>query len=508
MNRIILPLLIILLSFNAFAGVNLKNGNFYVSYTDIQIKDSNWMSLEMTRTYNSKSVYYGSLGFGWGHLFDTYLVVSPDNSIAIRNHGSGGTYYFESELTNEETIQTTIEHIINAAKDAGRVTTPEDEVKLVNKLKINMAARFSEFEKYRKLGKIDTLDHNTGLTYYSLGCGCIGEVKPGYSYIVSTDDGYIYYDYKLNRINSFNKLGKLTGIQSIDNPDYSMTITYSSKKNIDKVTSYTGDWLEFKYDTLNRIVEIGSNKDDKTAKYWYDGVKMKLSKDIYSNYKKYEYDKAYNMTRIVVNPVRVKGYPEEARYMSYESGTYFISRIVELDSTFTTYEYLSVSDDEYGTNEKSYSKDSTLLNDYTEWWFIKPNDHGNRWTYKKIYVINGDSLVKEYHEVSKKPLIVINSDGQYDFIYDPTGLLISAENPFGDIMMVSYDDKKDINVVSFKGNDFILQKSDTGYSAIVLPNNVQVDLPLNDIEAPEYGMFSNDLNEIKKLFELSDFYIL
>ncbi len=36
-----------------YAGVNLKNGNFYISYTDIVVPGTG-KTLDMTRTYNSK----------------------------------------------------------------------------------------------------------------------------------------------------------------------------------------------------------------------------------------------------------------------------------------------------------------------------------------------------------------------------------------------------------------------------------------------------------------------
>ena len=49
----------------ALAGVNLKNGNFYISYTDIVVPGGG-KKLEITRTYNSKSTEVGWFGFGWG----------------------------------------------------------------------------------------------------------------------------------------------------------------------------------------------------------------------------------------------------------------------------------------------------------------------------------------------------------------------------------------------------------------------------------------------------------
>ena len=53
----------------ATAGVNIKNGNFYISYTDHDLAKFN--GFELMRTYNSKSVEKGLFGFGWGSEIET-----------------------------------------------------------------------------------------------------------------------------------------------------------------------------------------------------------------------------------------------------------------------------------------------------------------------------------------------------------------------------------------------------------------------------------------------------
>ena len=63
MRAMKLLLLLLLIPSMAFAGVNLKNGNFYISYTDI-IVPGGGMDLEITRTNNSKSTEKGWFGFG------------------------------------------------------------------------------------------------------------------------------------------------------------------------------------------------------------------------------------------------------------------------------------------------------------------------------------------------------------------------------------------------------------------------------------------------------------
>ncbi len=80
-------------SVSAFGGVNLKNGNFYISYTDMVVHGVG-PKLEMTRTYNSKSTSVGWFGFGWGNVFETKLVPSADGCVVVHEHGAGGKTRF------------------------------------------------------------------------------------------------------------------------------------------------------------------------------------------------------------------------------------------------------------------------------------------------------------------------------------------------------------------------------------------------------------------------------
>ena len=85
---------------SAVAGVNLKNGNFYISYTDIVIGAAKF-KIEITRTYNSKSTGMGLFGFGWGSDYETALQLGSDGRITIREHGQGGKTFFERAGFNE-----------------------------------------------------------------------------------------------------------------------------------------------------------------------------------------------------------------------------------------------------------------------------------------------------------------------------------------------------------------------------------------------------------------------
>jgi len=68
-------------AFSVFAGdpVNLVNGNLYHNERDIAIKGRGGFPIVFERAYNSREAKDGSLGFGWTHSFNHYLLFSSDN---------------------------------------------------------------------------------------------------------------------------------------------------------------------------------------------------------------------------------------------------------------------------------------------------------------------------------------------------------------------------------------------------------------------------------------------
>ncbi|MBT5715779.1 MAG: hypothetical protein HOI70_02590, partial [Opitutae bacterium] len=86
-------LLVLILPLSAIAGVSLKNGNFYISYTDILVPGGGH-DLKTVRTYNSRATEIGWFGFGWGSDYETYITVSADGSVVVHENGSGALTRF------------------------------------------------------------------------------------------------------------------------------------------------------------------------------------------------------------------------------------------------------------------------------------------------------------------------------------------------------------------------------------------------------------------------------
>ena len=78
------------------AGVNPKNGNFYIACAAIFL-ENNGHELGIARTYNSKSTVSGWFGYGWGSSYETRLIVMPDGSAVVRENGSGRSMFYRTK---------------------------------------------------------------------------------------------------------------------------------------------------------------------------------------------------------------------------------------------------------------------------------------------------------------------------------------------------------------------------------------------------------------------------
>ena len=59
-------------------NISIKNGNFFIGYTDIVYPGG--FEPKIDRTYNSKTPFKGIFGNGWGNEYEAFVTVSADGS--------------------------------------------------------------------------------------------------------------------------------------------------------------------------------------------------------------------------------------------------------------------------------------------------------------------------------------------------------------------------------------------------------------------------------------------
>lgn len=75
-------------SFYVVKGVNIRNGNFSVTYKTSQ-DDNDPSGIPFDRVYNSRSEQQGSYGLGWGTAMDNAIVFLADGHLGIQENGAG-----------------------------------------------------------------------------------------------------------------------------------------------------------------------------------------------------------------------------------------------------------------------------------------------------------------------------------------------------------------------------------------------------------------------------------
>jgi YD repeat-containing protein len=461
----------------AHAGVNLKNGNFYISYTDIVVPGGG-KKLEITRTYNSKSTTVGWFGFGWGSEFETRLEVSADGSVIVHEHGSGSKTRF--------TPKTSIDPVAASTK-------------IVNEMKKKTALNEkAASDLVKKLSNNADLRHT-----YARHFGVEASIAPGsvlYSLDRSPQELHISKDgfkrvHNDGRQDLFNQQGKLTKIT--DKAGYFIGFTYKDG-NLDSIKDSQAKQIFFSWYPGGLVKEVWSAGDKKAA-YKYQSTDLVSSKDVGGNTYEFVYDKSHNLNEI-------KYSDKTSLKVTYDPKTFFVTQVLDRNGEDSKYQYGADPqrpDDHYWTIVTKPGFDGKpVANRYEYEIKIKPD--GSRYTYRILTDINGiktetiyadnslpikiargnhvtnfeynanglltkksstkgDFVNIEYHPNVGKIKKVVNNDGTTEFEYDPRGNLTKAWNNQGKTVLLIYDTKGKISkmvdkeanqnrVLSFKYN--------------------------------------------------------
>lgn len=417
----LLVFILALASLGAQAGVNLKNGNFYISYTDIVVPGGG-KKLEITRTYNSKSTNVGWFGFGWGNLYETKLTPSPDGCVVVREHGSGGKTRFCPKNAVDPVAASN--KIIEAMRKKSPLTGSAAK-SLLERLKNNADLRHAYAKNF---GIKSDIAAGTQLFSNQRGIQSIKVTKEGYQR--KSNDGKVEY---------FDKVGNLTKIK--DKNGYYVEFVYK-KKQLYSIKDSQAKQIFLSWNSSGFISSLWSS-GEKKAVFKYDGQNLVYSKDVAGNHYQFAYDKNHNLTKVVYNPIRVKGSKEDAMVMTYEPKTFFISEIKDRNGESVKYKYDSNKknpDDHYWTLVTKKGFDGKPVTNRYEY-EIKTKPDGQRYTYRILTKINGIKTETIYSECCGLPLKIARGKHVTNFEYNDKGLLTKKNSTKGDFVNIEYDKK-------------------------------------------------------------------
>lgn len=410
--RSLLIVLMLFVSQVAFGGVNLKNGNWYIAYSDI-IVPGGGNDLEVVRTYNSRSTEIGWFGLGWGSDYETFLRSSADGSVLIHENGAGAITRFtpKQQVNPKEAAQ----KIIEAMRKRSPVNN-DVAAKLLKKLVNDQELRQAYARKFDVQAKI-----SAGTVLYSN--------ERGLQEVHKTKDGYkrVYNDGKTE---FFNDKGKLVQIK--DKNGYKIDFNYSKEGNLESIKDSQAKQLFFSWFSNGRVKHIWSAGDKKTA-YKYEGTNLKESTDIEGNLYKYSYDQNYNMTEIA--------YADNTKMqIKYTTKTKFVKEIVDRNGNSTKYEYgEDAANPEYHYWTYVTKKSITgkpVKNKYE--YEIKSRPDGSLYTYRIYTEINNIKTETIYSECCSLPLKITRGKHVTTFEYNKKGLLTKKTSTKGEYVELEY----------------------------------------------------------------------
>jgi len=404
--------LIALMMIPAYAGVNLKNGNFYISYTDIVVPGGG-KKLEITRTYNSKSTEVGWFGFGWGSDFETKLEVSADGSIVVHEHGAGGRSRFVPKSPVD--AEAASKKIVDAMRKRTSITDQAAN-QLIARLKTNAELRHTYAVNFKVESNVAA-----GTVLYATDRGSmeLHVLKDGYKR--SFGDG---------RSEMFDKNGRLTKV--MDKSGYGINFEYKNN-SLFSIKDSQAKQIFFSWYANGRVKELWS-AGDKKAEYKYNGDDLASSKDVGGNLYEYTYDKSHNLSDIK--------YDDKSKMqIRYEPKTLFVSEIIDRGGDSTKYEYGAnpkKADDHYWTFVTKKGFDGKPVKNKYEY-EIKSKPDGAKYTYRILTEINSIKTETIYSECCSLPLKIARGKHVTNFEYNEKGLLTKKSSTKGDFVNIDYD---------------------------------------------------------------------
>lgn len=403
-------------------GVNLKNGNFYISYTDAEAP-----GLEIQRTYNSKSTHEGMFGYGWGWHYETHLYPLGDGSVVVREHGGGGQTRFEPAFPDPEARARALDQIVAARVEQGALRSPEARADFRTEIRESTEKRFHWWTRLVASGDLAPYDPPVGTRWAGS--------ERGFQRIERTEAGYRRTS--SDKTEDFDAAGRLV---RITDDDGTRTLGYDEEGRLAWIESARGARAEFTLDAdgrIARIVMTDGDGDSGAAAFTYDDENNLVdSRDAGGNRYQYEYDDVHNLTAIPYENGTV-------RRLTYDPDSYFLTRHEEPDGEVIRYEYEnerradgSADEDRYTTRViRTRPSGEEVVNSYT--YEIRATEFGRRYTYRLTRVVGGRRTETTYGEHGL-PLSIRRNGRETTFAYDARGYLIRKANE-EEVLLNTYD---------------------------------------------------------------------
>ncbi len=310
---------------SASAGVNTKNGNFYISYTDIAFAGLD-DAFEIDRTYNSKSTEIGAFGFGWGSLPDTRLVAHLDGSVTVSWNGSGSTAYFYAMGNRERAIAEAVERIV-AAEIVTKAISAEGAAARRASLREDAETRNRAYLRVRVQAGSPSFPVGTRLFETGGGHDVTRTVD---GWVVNRGESSHVFDHDGHLVRLATSKGWIRFERDVDG-------------RLLRSADHRGNLLTYEHRSGDQVTAMVSEGRVR-ARFVYEGTNLVRSVDQAGNEYGYTYDWNHNLVQV--------SYKDGSSTRIVYSGEQFAEAVIDPDSARVEYRYFSLPPDpakNYGT---------------------------------------------------------------------------------------------------------------------------------------------------------------
>lgn len=418
------------------AGVNVNNGNFYVTYTDFIVFNPG-LPIEISRTYNSRSSFLsGKFGVGWSSELDSYLRF--ENKDIIYTEGGGGNILRFSAKGSSlwENTQMGLQNIKKSGAD-GKAALYSLQTNIGKNYVFNGTGQLIKMQDgnrnfveltYEKSGltKIkDNFNNQVAITWQDAG---------GFSRVKSVKYGDKKASYE------YSKTGDLIAASAIDGTRY--VYNYDDEHNLTKISYSNGTTKAMEYNKIRDWIVSFKDIDNSSIKYDYFTDTLDPE----------------NRFGTIVSRKDSLGKAENARFW-YEfrkkkDGTRYAYRTVSSFNDEATETLLSECCGTPITITQWSVGNLTNPSKNLAWTQPAGKRSTTRFEYyadgslKKKYLPNGSAIAVAYDPGSKKIASLEKNGGKVEYIYDGRQNLASAKD-FGEKLKMdfTYDVQGRITIV-------------------------------------------------------------
>ena len=297
-NFIALSILLLFFASGAHAVVDMKNGNYVETWTDLDNYGPSRNDPKIARTYNSRSSYQGMFGAGWCSSFETSLFVTAEGNMVVRECGGGMETLYTPKGYSPAAVGKMVKKIIARMKTDS--TAPRKDEKAIPDLAAALQADWELRKSYATRYGI-YVPVREGVVYYEHGRGPGSILLRKDVYIRSIADG---------PVQNFDPEGRLESIWQ----GRGRTLRFVREQGrLRSIELGNGRRLEFAHDPQGRVTKITAPKGLGTEyKYSEAGDLIEAVNGWRKRYV-YEYDARHRLIKTT--------FPDKTREeLSYDPG--------------------------------------------------------------------------------------------------------------------------------------------------------------------------------------------